>query len=63
MGTGQRIRLQQALVASFIYDGTAAAAGVRTDVDNMIRHLDHVGIMLDDDYRIALVAQLLKQFI
>ncbi|MNF17637.1 hypothetical protein D3C80_2212540 [compost metagenome] len=55
--------LQQSLEASLIYDIPAAAAGVRTDVDDMIRQLDYIGIMLNDDHCIALVAQLLQQFI
>ena len=36
---------------------------MRPDVDDMVGRLDHVGIMLDDNDGIALVAQLLKQFI
>ncbi|MNI07239.1 hypothetical protein D3C73_602460 [compost metagenome] len=63
MGACQCTCLQQALEASFIHDGAAAAAGVRPDVDDMIRQLNHIGIMLDDNHSIALVAQLLKQFI
>ncbi|MNW59383.1 hypothetical protein D3C74_372960 [compost metagenome] len=63
MGTCQGIRLQQPLVATFIYDGTATAAGVWPDIDDMICQLDYIGIMLDDNYGIAFISQLLQQFI
>ncbi|MNN80092.1 hypothetical protein D3C81_1967920 [compost metagenome] len=55
--------LQQSLEASLINNIPAAAAGVRTDVNDMIRQLDYIGIMLNDDHCITLVAQLLQQFI
>ncbi|MNJ00532.1 hypothetical protein D3C73_1598870 [compost metagenome] len=63
MSTCQCTCLQQTLVASFIHDSTSAATGVRPDVDNMIRQLDYIGIMLDDNHGIPLVSQLLEQFI
>ncbi|MNJ03021.1 hypothetical protein D3C73_1631900 [compost metagenome] len=63
MSARQSTSLQQALKASFIGDGSTAAAGMRPHIDNMIRHLYHVGIMLDDNHGIALVTQLLQQLI
>ncbi|MNR08881.1 hypothetical protein D3C85_1250580 [compost metagenome] len=57
----QRIGFQQALEAAFIHDGAATFARMRPNVDDMIRHLDHIGIMLDDNDSVALVAQLLQQ--
>ncbi|MNW17966.1 hypothetical protein D3C71_2173430 [compost metagenome] len=52
----QRIGFQQALEAAFIHDGAATFARMRPNVDDMIRHLDHIGIMFDDNDSVALVA-------
>ena len=36
---------------------------MRPDVDDVIGDLDHVGIVLDDDHGVALVAKLLQELV
>ncbi|MNF95049.1 hypothetical protein D3C84_777860 [compost metagenome] len=36
---------------------------MRSNVDDIVRYLDDVGIMLDDNDGVAFVAQLLKQIV
>ena len=42
-------------------DLAAGVAGARAHVDDVVGDLHHVGVVLDDDHGVALVAQLLEQ--
>ena len=48
------------LRGSFCNDGTATATSLGTHVNDPVGTLDHVKIVLDDDHRIALIDQALK---
>ncbi len=55
----QRPRLlQQAVERAREDDAAALLAGAEAQVDDVVGHADHVGVVLDDDDRVALVAQL-----
>ena len=36
---------------------------MRSDIDYVIHHLDHIRIVLDDQHRVAFVAQLLQKLV
>ena len=59
----QRVGTQQVAIAALEHDSAAGRARVRADVDDVIGDLDHVGIVLDDEHGVALVAQLLQQLV
>ena len=63
VSAGQRIGVQQILVAALEDDLAALLPGVGTHIDDVIRHFDHVRIVLHDEDGVALVAQLLQQLI
>jgi hypothetical protein len=46
-----------------IDDGATMTTSVRANIDHVIGHLNHVGVMLDHQDGIALVTQLLQQLI
>ena len=56
---GERPRfVHQAVERAREHDPTALLAGAEAEIDDVVGHLDHVGVVLDDEDRIALVAQL-----
>ena len=56
---GQRPRLvHQAVERSGEHDPPALLAGPEAQIDDVVGDLDHVGVVLDDDDRVALVAKL-----
>ncbi len=56
---GQRPRLvHEALEAAAVDHAPALLAGAQPEVDDMVGDADHVGVVLDDDHRVALIAQL-----
>ena len=63
MAPRQGIGCEQAGVAALEDDGAAARPGKRPDVDHVVGGLDHVGVVFDDEHRVALVAQLLQQLV
>ena len=55
----QRSRfVDQALERARIHHAAAVLAGAEAHVDEVIRHRDHVGVVLDDDHGVALIAEL-----
>ena len=58
---GQRSRLaHQAVERAGEHDAPALLAGPEAQIDDVVGDLDHVGVVLDDDDRVALVAKLTK---
>ena len=56
---GERSRiLAQALERTGIDDTATEFAGAEPHVDDLVGHGDHVGVVLDDQHGVALVAQL-----
>ena len=45
------------------HDGAAVAPRTRTEVDDVVGDLDHLRLVLDDEHRVALVAQLEQQLV
>ena len=55
---GERTRvLHEVGVAAAVHDGAAVHAGARTDVDDPVGRADRVLVVLDDDERVAEVAE------
>ena len=50
--------LHQAVERAREHDAPALLAGAEAEIDDVIGDLDHVGVVLDDEHRVALVAQL-----
>ena len=60
---GQRIRVVHHLLRRALRDDAAAMdAGRRADVDDVVGGQDRVLVVLDDDHRVAEVAQALQRF-
>ncbi|MNL06177.1 hypothetical protein D3C87_1268080 [compost metagenome] len=57
MATGQGIGRQQACIRPLIDDLPSAAASRGPHVHDVIRHLNDVGVVLDHDHGVALVAK------
>ena len=58
---GQRVGVAQVGERALEHDPPAAVARLGAHVDDVVGDLDDVGIVLDDDDRVALVAQLRQQ--
>ena len=56
-----RVRGAQARDIPRVLDLSARAAGARAEVDDVVGDLDHLGLVLHDEHRVALVAQELEQ--
>ena len=56
---GERTRLaEQALEAAGVDDAAALLAGAEPEIDDLVGDANHVGVVLDDQHRVALIAQL-----
>ena len=56
---GQRSRLvHQAVQRAGKHDASALFARAEPEIDDVVGHFDHVGVVLDDEHGVALVAQL-----
>ena len=62
-GAGQRARRAEVRVPPLEHDLAAGAARARPHVHDVVGDPDHVGVVLDDDHRVALVAQLHEQLV
>ena len=55
----QRSRfLHQPVERPRIDDAATLLAGAETEIDDVIGHLDHVGVVFDDEHGVALIAEL-----
>jgi hypothetical protein len=58
---GERAARPQPLHAALEHHLAALAAGVRAEVDHVVGDRDRLGLVLHDQHRVALVAQLQQQ--
>ena len=60
---GERLARAQARDVALVLDLAAVDAGARTEVDDVVGDRDGLGLVLDDEHGVALVAQLLQQLV
>ena len=60
---GQRVARPQAGDGAREHDLAARRAGARAEVDDVVGDRDHLGLVLDDEHGVALVAQPLQQLV
>ena len=63
MPPGQRLARPQPVDGALEHDLAAAGAGAGAEVDDVVGDLDHLGLVLDDEHGVALVAQLQQQLV
>src|SRR5687767_15217433 len=57
VAAGGSPRRDETVDGALVHDGPAVGAGARAHVDDVVGHADHLGVVLDDEYGVALVAQ------